>query len=137
MTIRRGPLRLVGDVSYSFYLWHWPVLVIVAGYVGHELSVAANLALMIAAFGLSYVTYRLYENPLRHARSLRVPRFGLCLWPVTVLGDMSSLRAAAANPPASTTFTKVVIFVIRSMQWSPTSPRRGRCEFARMRSSHA
>ena len=97
VVLGRRPLRLVGDVSYSFYLWHWPVLVIVAGYVGHELSVVANLALMTAAFGLSYVTYRLYENPLRHARSLRVPRFALCLWPVTVLAVVGVASVTAAS----------------------------------------
>ena len=58
-------LRYVGDRSYALYLWHWPVLVIAAQYVGHELSVGVNLLLVLGAFCLSVVSYRLVENPIR------------------------------------------------------------------------
>jgi peptidoglycan/LPS O-acetylase OafA/YrhL len=61
-------LRYVGDRSYTFYLWHWPVLVIAGLYIGHNLGVGMNLLLLVAAFGLSIFTYRLFENPIRHAR---------------------------------------------------------------------
>ncbi len=40
------PLRYVGDRSYTFYLWHWPFLVIAVDYEGHELPLAANLLLL-------------------------------------------------------------------------------------------
>ena len=41
----RAPMRFVGDRSYAFYLWHWPVLIIAEQYVGHELPLAVNLPL--------------------------------------------------------------------------------------------
>ena len=59
------PLSIVGDRSYAFYLWHWPVLILAAAYVGHDLPVSVNLALVIGAFVLSCVTYALIENPIR------------------------------------------------------------------------
>jgi peptidoglycan/LPS O-acetylase OafA/YrhL len=59
------PLRIVGDRSYAFYLWHWPVLILADQYVGYELSVGLKLSLLVAAFLLSCVSYALVENPIR------------------------------------------------------------------------
>jgi peptidoglycan/LPS O-acetylase OafA/YrhL len=78
------PFVVVGDVSYSFYLWHWPVLVIAAEYVGHPLTLTANLALVGLAFAVSVVTTRWFEDPIRHSRRLAPPRLCLVLWPITV-----------------------------------------------------
>ena len=106
VVLSRQPLRLVGDLSYAFYLWHWPPLVIAAQYVGHPLSTLQNLMLLAIAFAVSYVTYRLYENPLHHARRLRPPRLALALWPVSmsaavfvaVLGTFAIATPGAAAP---------------------------------------
>lgn len=78
------PFGYVGDRSYTFYLWHWPVLVIAMEHTGHSLPVGTNLLLLVGAFLLSIVTYRYFENPLRHASRLRGPT-GLVLWPATIL----------------------------------------------------
>jgi peptidoglycan/LPS O-acetylase OafA/YrhL len=63
-----APLRYIGDRSYAFYLWHWPVLIIALLYKGHELSVGVKLALMVGAFALSILSYEFFENPIRRAR---------------------------------------------------------------------
>jgi peptidoglycan/LPS O-acetylase OafA/YrhL len=60
------PMLIVGDRSYAFYLWHWPVLVLAEAYAGHALSLSAKLGLMLGAFLLSCVSYALVENPIRH-----------------------------------------------------------------------
>jgi peptidoglycan/LPS O-acetylase OafA/YrhL len=65
------PLRGLGLISYSLYLWHWPLLVIgglVAGDGGLELP--AKLGLMALAVGLAAATYRFIEQPVRHSRQL-------------------------------------------------------------------
>ena len=61
-------MRFVGDRSYAFYLWHWPVLIIGEAYAGRGLSVGVKLLLLAGAFGLSIVSYALVENPIRRAR---------------------------------------------------------------------
>ncbi|MBJ7328667.1 MAG: acyltransferase [Solirubrobacteraceae bacterium] len=62
------PMRYIGDLSYTIYLWHWPILVLAAAEVGHVLSVTTNLALVGAAFLLSVVTYTCFENPIHRSR---------------------------------------------------------------------
>jgi peptidoglycan/LPS O-acetylase OafA/YrhL len=64
-----GPLRYVGDRSYAFYLWHWPVLIIGAEYAGHELSMGVKLLLLAGAFALSIASYGLVENPIRRMKA--------------------------------------------------------------------
>ncbi|MCH1865991.1 acyltransferase family protein [Nocardioides sp. CFH 31398] len=60
-----APLRLVGDMSYSLYLWHWPMLVVAAGYVGRPLTLFETGPVVGLAFALSWLTYRYVETPFR------------------------------------------------------------------------
>lgn len=76
----RQPLRWIGDVSYGFYLWHWPFLILVPEYVGHRLSVTENLALSGGALIMAWLSYRLIENPIRRAPTLSLrPKLALLL----------------------------------------------------------
>ncbi|NPC95736.1 acyltransferase family protein [Nocardioides sp. zg-DK7169] len=77
------PMRVVGDWSYSLYLWHWPLLVLPVGHLGRDLDPWEVGAAVAATFVLSALTYRLVETPFRRARSLRVNR-ALVLYPVSV-----------------------------------------------------
>ena len=64
------PMRELGDLSYSLYLWHFPWLMIPLQ-LAHPLTSAPARALEIAgALVCSLVSYHLVENPLRHSRRL-------------------------------------------------------------------
>jgi peptidoglycan/LPS O-acetylase OafA/YrhL len=58
------PMRVVGDWSYSLYLWHWPVLIIAERRVG-DLGLWRTLACLAAILVLSALTYRFVEQPFR------------------------------------------------------------------------
>ncbi|WP_242660773.1 acyltransferase family protein, partial [Mycobacterium alsense] len=65
-----SPMRAVGRVSYSWYLWHWPVLQVVpASATGHSLG--QRLASVLVSLGLAFLTLRFIEDPLRFAAPLR------------------------------------------------------------------
>ncbi|MCP4208995.1 MAG: acyltransferase, partial [Shimia sp.] len=66
---------LIGLISYSLYLWHWPVLTfskyLLIGYRG-----PGEVALWIAiSFVLAVLSWRLVEQPVRQAKNL--PTWGL------------------------------------------------------------
>lgn len=67
--LARWPMVWVGGLSYSLYLWHWPLLVSAeARWDG--LSVLAGLG--VAAFSVipAYLSYRFVENPIRFSSKL-------------------------------------------------------------------
>jgi peptidoglycan/LPS O-acetylase OafA/YrhL len=57
----------VGRMSYSLYLWHWPVYVLMRWTLGLESWWQCSLA-VIASFLLAEVSYRFVETPVRRAR---------------------------------------------------------------------
>ncbi len=68
------PFRKVGQWSYSWYLWHWPLLVIAAEAAHTTVlasSIAKNLLVVLIALGLSVLSYLFIENPIRRSRRLR------------------------------------------------------------------
>jgi hypothetical protein len=65
------PMRAVGRVSYSWYLWHWPVLLLAPPLLGHPLGLAERLAAALVSGGLAVLTLHLIENPLRFAAPVR------------------------------------------------------------------
>ncbi len=66
-----SPMREMGRLSYSWYLWHWPVLVLAPPLLGHPLGLAGRLAAVLVSGGLGVLTLRFVENPLRYAAPLR------------------------------------------------------------------
>ena len=64
------PLVVVGDMSYSLYLWHWPALVIAESRAGGALTAAQRLAVLAGVVAMAELGHRLVEQPVRHARRL-------------------------------------------------------------------
>jgi hypothetical protein len=64
-------MRAIGRISYSWYLWHWPILVLAPFALGHPLGLPARLLAALLSAGLAVLTLRLLENPLRFAAPIR------------------------------------------------------------------
>ncbi len=64
-------MRAVGRVSYSWYLWHWPVLLLIPPLLGRPLGLADRVAAVAISGGLAMLTLHVIENPVRFAAPLR------------------------------------------------------------------
>ncbi len=64
------PVRWVGSVSYSWYLWHWPAMVLTVAWLGTD-TVALRLGAGFAALGVAWASLRILEDPVRRSPRLK------------------------------------------------------------------
>lgn len=63
------PLVFFGLISYSLYLWHWPIIVLLKEWFAlAELSHPLRLAAMGASVAMAWLSWRVVERPLRSSR---------------------------------------------------------------------
>lgn len=80
----------VGALSYSLYLWHWPVLAFLRYYTGAEvLDLTYSLYFIILTLLLSVFSYYWIETPLRQSETRLV---GYALLVFAVIGASFSMR---------------------------------------------
>ena len=64
--VLRSPVMVgIGLISYPLYLFHWPLFAFVRMTTASEPSFMIKMGLIVAAFILSFVTYRFVERPIR------------------------------------------------------------------------
>ena len=86
------PIQWLGGISYSLYLWHWPLMILfLAAKDQEELRNGQAIGILLVAVLLAWLTTRLVENPLRFSRlgwgrSWHGPAFALaCVLPVLLV----------------------------------------------------
>ena len=80
MVLGVRPLRFLGKISYSLYLWHWPIIVLPAYALATELPLAATVGLALVAIPVGWASQRWVEDPIRHGWFVGlVPRRNLAL----------------------------------------------------------
>jgi peptidoglycan/LPS O-acetylase OafA/YrhL len=103
------PMRFTGNISYSLYLWHYPILMLAMVYAGGVLPLVARFELLALGYGVAIASYYYVENPVRHWKLLghhRVAAFALAsamvgsVWIATGLGLSVSSAAGATAPDA-------------------------------------
>ena len=95
------PLRRLGDISFSVYLWHWPFLVLGEPRLpddwGHPARVGLLLGLTLLASVLSYL---LVERTFQHGLPVLHGTRGMVLWPATLALVVGSSVAATSHSEA-------------------------------------
>lgn len=100
----------VGDASYSLYLWHWPVVVLLPSVLAESSAWFVPTALVLGV-ALALPAYHFVENPVRHLGGLsgravvrRVRRPALAaaaLAVVAVLGCVGTVRVLDSRAPVA------------------------------------
>jgi peptidoglycan/LPS O-acetylase OafA/YrhL len=61
-----APARFLGRISYSLYLWHWPVVVFTAAVLGSGSTTTAVVAILLSLV-LATVSWAVVEQPVLHS----------------------------------------------------------------------
>nr|WP_281367549.1 acyltransferase family protein [Sphingomonas chungangi] len=98
--LTREWLRHVGRISYSLYLWHWGVVVLLRWTVGLDTSVLRVIA-FAATFALAEASYHWVERPIRSAawlKTISAPRYFATFGGVAALLAVSCTALDGAKP---------------------------------------
>lgn len=98
------PVKYVGDLSYSLYLWHWPIIVIMPFVLAREIRSVDRLTMLALSFALAILTKHFIEDPGRTKlfASARPRRTLLAtLASVAVVGLLAGSTVAAAGSVAA------------------------------------
>ena len=130
------PFRWLGRLSYSLYLWHWPILVLAAESRGRtSLPATQSLWWVGLAVVASIGTYFLVENPSRHAKLLTRNRWasiglgvGLTVITVGILtaqinthgGIGTAVETAGTVAPASPQTVRSLVVAADQIQRVPS-----------------
>ncbi len=105
LLLRRGPMRWLGRISYSLYLWHWPVLVLgVMALAPTDLETTSPsdlLPLRLVLVGLAVViaalSWRFIEEPFRAGRLSHGGRRRVLAMAVAALLSVTVTTTALSN----------------------------------------
>ncbi len=108
------PMLWLGAISYSLYLWHWPVFVLFRWTVGFH-TPALKLAALALAFALASFSYYAVERPLRRAPFLQPARRAIPIALACVV-----LAYLLANPIlASNSALSFSVVRLNRQDWDP------------------
>lgn len=68
------PLVFIGKISYSLYLWHWPIIVFTRIYLIREMTAIDQIIWLGITFLVSYLSWKIIETPFRDLTFLSKPR---------------------------------------------------------------
>jgi hypothetical protein len=98
------PVVFIGLISYSLYLWHWPIIVFknMGAFYGTGSSHRLNMAIIsVSSIVVATISWRFVERPFRtgQLRLARGPLFGLAALSSTVLVGLVTVALFSGGLP--------------------------------------
>ncbi len=96
------PFQRLGSWSYSWYLWHWPFLILAPALLGHALSELEAVVVVGIALIVAVLSFVLVERPIRRMQIIvRRPAIGLAGGALLALTSVTVLTLAGLADPVS------------------------------------
>ncbi|MGB7425697.1 MAG: acyltransferase, partial [Ornithinimicrobium sp.] len=115
------PMRFIGGISYSLYLWHWPLLVFMDE-LRPGTGLRGRLAVLGLAVALAYASKIFIEDPIRFNASLaKKPAKALLTGGVAMATSTAIGVAAIASAPTLQTELPEWAVGARALMVDPTS----------------
>jgi len=124
------PAVFIGLISYSLYLWHWPIMVFHRsdGFLFAQASVTAKLGLIAVSIGVAYLSWKFVELPFRiriKTISVRLA-LGGALASMAVVGALGATAIALNGAPYR--FPPSIVAIGSYLGYDPAAAfRAGRC----------
>ena len=89
LLLKRRPFQFVGNISYSWYLTHWPFLMVLPMALNHSLNGLEKFYVLVGSFVLAAAMYFIVEQPIRSRALLsRRPSLSLSMGGVFVAASV-------------------------------------------------
>jgi peptidoglycan/LPS O-acetylase OafA/YrhL len=125
------PVQFVGEISYSIYLWHWPLITLLPFALGRELGDLDKMGVIAVSVLLAAATTRWIERPIRFSPAPRRARIwaGSAAATLSVVGmSLLGQRLVGARETASAALAESLIAQAPPCFGAAAGPRRGPCD---------
>lgn len=95
------PIVYIGKVSFSLYLWHWPLIVFYKSMINHTIDGWAMVSIGIVSFVAAVISTELVEKPFRTKRARAVPARRAVSVGALFLATFVALGAVQVKAPIS------------------------------------
>jgi len=124
------PMVFIGLISYSLYLWHWPIIVFQRSdhFLMEQTPFATKLAMIAISIGVAYLSWRFIETPFRIRTKTTPARFALGGAVASMAAVAAFGTTALALDGAPFRFAQPVVTIGSYLAYDPTDAfRSGHC----------
>jgi peptidoglycan/LPS O-acetylase OafA/YrhL len=114
-TLRLGPVVYIGKISYSLYLWHWPIFVMLRWTVGLD-DPRVMATAVILTFLLGAASFHFVEQPIRQMPFLKLRPH----WQTIAIGLVTMTLCFVATNLLYAKAHRLSLSVVKNAEvWSP------------------
>ncbi len=96
--LKARPIQWIGDISYSLYLWHWPLIILLpilfTFNIEGEYSLYIKMGILVLSFVLAWLSYRYVEIP---AQRIQLKKRWIYILSAIVVGVVAAAGFSASN----------------------------------------